>query len=239
MRRRWWIMGASLIVVIIAAIVLSMLLNRPEKSAAPDPASTGVSTIGKYGFPVSTIKAGGGGKTLAPDGVTPLGYGPSCDDAVRATMNYLKFMSTNDTKNPGQLIATYKLVFADQKAGEDLGKGFAQMAKESPGSVGTQASFTRPGLFKVGSCKEGETAAIGVAVTLMESSGASTRFFKQRVVFERGTWLLAAQDESTGSIETGGSIFEEGATKFPELTAKNIDELFTDSQGKRVCCTDR
>lgn len=78
----WW-GGGLLATVAVVAVVLSLAGGSPDSD--PAPTTTVTATPGTDSIRVAT---GTGGKQKAPDGITPIGYEPSCAGAVQATTNY-------------------------------------------------------------------------------------------------------------------------------------------------------
>lgn len=233
MRRRWWIMAAGLVVVIIAAVILTVVLGRSEKTTAPETTSPGA-TIGKYGFPVSPIRAGEGGRELAPDGKTRIGYGPSCDDAALAVLNYTPhFMYVGTT--PEAAAETNKLTMEDTGHRDALAEAAAETARTNA-ALKTEISTSRPGLFKTASCEPGKAAAIFFTSSSRlggeKQDQSYVRMFYQGVVFQNDTWVLSNElPEGTPDPNFGETVSSPDASKFVEVTPEVINRLFTDENG--------
>jgi|GEM_PF-3938246 len=89
-RTRWWVL--LVVVAVLGVGVVGYLLG----TGTSQPLSSDRTTPGNPSDPAVhgqyQIEAGSGGTTVAADGITPVGYSPSCDDAIRAATNYLVFV---------------------------------------------------------------------------------------------------------------------------------------------------
>lgn len=236
MRRRWWIMAAGLVVVIIAAVILTVVLGRSEKTTAPETTSTGAATIGKYGFPVSPIRVGEGGRELAPDGNTRIGYGPSCDDAALAVLNYMPSLSRD--AGPNGVAATSALVWEESTYREAQARADEASAKANAGT-GIATTTKDPGLFKIGWCEPGKAAEIFFTAATKaggeKHDQSSLRMFSQSVVFQNNTWVLSAESpEGAPLLQPGETVMSPDGKKFVGVTPEVINRLFTDENGNSI-----
>lgn len=237
MRRRWWIMGAGLIVVIVAAIILTVVLNRPEKTAGPETSSTGAAATGKYGFPVSPIRVGEGGRELAPDGKTRVGYGPSCQEAAQAVFNYASFGYATEKPNMDALTKTAPMIFATQDDVASRLYLITSLAEEAPtGAI--QVNPAAPGLFKIVKCTEGESAFIMSVTSSVDArpavNQASMAMSFEEVRYVDGTWKATEDAVSKAGVpaEFGQSVSQPASEGFVKITPEVINRLFTSDEGK-------
>lgn len=235
MRRRWWIMGAGLIVVIVAAVILTAVLNRPEKTAAP--ASTGAAATGKYGFPVSPIRVGEGGRELAPDGKTRVGYGPSCQEAAQAALNYYSFGYSAEKPNMDALTKTAPMILATQDdVDSQLHFISTVIGEAAPGAL--QVSASSPGLFKVVKCAEGENALVIFATSDIDDragiNSSSVAMSVAQLRYVDGTWKSTTDNVEKASItdELGETVSQPASEGFVKITPEVINRLFTTDGGK-------
>jgi hypothetical protein len=85
--RKWFIGGAVVLVLALIAVLVGSNIPSsfiPSKEAEPSPATN----------TETGIAAGSGGTELGADGVTMIGYEPTCDGAVKAATNYLKALES-------------------------------------------------------------------------------------------------------------------------------------------------
>ncbi|RII41304.1 hypothetical protein DWB68_13250 [Galactobacter valiniphilus] len=233
MRRRWWIMGAGLIVVIVAAVILTVVLNRPENTAGPETSSTGAATTGKYGFPVSPIRVGEGGRELAPDGKTRVGYGPSCQEAAQAALNYYSFGRSAEKPDMDALTKTAPMIYATQ---DDVTSKLyfvsTVIGEAAPGAL--QVNVAAPGLFNIAKCTEGQSALVVLAVsstdTRPSTNIAETRMTAVQVNYVDGTWKETYPDFY--EFDTGQEVSQPASEGFVKITPEVINRLFTSDEGK-------
>ncbi|MHA7174851.1 hypothetical protein ACX80B_17485 [Arthrobacter monumenti] len=164
-RGRKWIIGGAVVLVLalIAVVVGSNIPSSfiPSKDTEPSPASE----------TATGIAAGAGGAEVGADGVTMIGYEPTCDGAVKAATNYLKALESVHVVSDEEYKALLDQIVLPGSYKEAR---LDQLTKVDPESVGDEASkrfledykeVVHPkwgGAYKVKSCEPEAAAVVGV-----------------------------------------------------------------------------
>ena len=96
----------TILVLLVASVVTASIMLSGKRATEPSPGSS-LGTNAE-GFEISPVAAGEGGTKMGPDGVTPIGYPPTCEGAYAAAINYHRADQTID-KNWEKTRTTLKL----------------------------------------------------------------------------------------------------------------------------------
>ena len=232
MRARWWILIAALVVVLAVALLLPVFLNKGQDNAPGTVASTGAAQTGKYGFPVSPIRVGEGGRELAPDGKTRIGYGPSCQEAAQAVFNYASFGYSKEKPNMDALAKTAPMILATEQDVKSQMYHSKTLAEEAPAGA-IQVNAAAPGLFNIIKCTEGQSALIALAGSDVDTRAgvnvATATMWMYQVNYVDGTWKGTYPDFNT--FETGQTVSQPASEGFVKITPEVITRLFTSDEG--------
>lgn len=237
MRRRWWFMGAGLVVVIVAAVALTMALSHHETPTRPKTEVPDSTSIGRFGFPLSSIQVGKGARALAPDGHTPIGYGPSCEEAALAALNYAPTVADRQG-DPNAVEATFLLIWQDGDETKQLARSAKEVARQGA-TKGLTTSTEYPGLYKIESCTPGKSAVVSFIASTRNAyptqENASVRIFKQSLVFQNDSWLLSHDLPETAPLPGNGQpVSTSNGSQFVKITPAVINQLFTGDQGEAL-----
>jgi hypothetical protein len=235
--RRSLIITAVVVVVIVLVAVASYFMSSTTKqdpSAAP-PSAPKPTQTSEYGFPVSPLRLNEGGTGTAPDGRTHIGYTHSCDDAVRAAVNYIAADSYAAEGWTGREKTLKHILTSTEYAAKYI-DAFRSGALEE--GIVSKTSLFEPQIFNLVSCESGKSASVAVAQRIQTNSykigektiPASTeiRMADQHLVWENGDWKLDAGANYTRP-ETQLLYLED--KKEPASASEVLGELFTDSEG--------
>lgn len=237
--RRSLIIAAVVITAIVLVAVASYFISSTTKdntSAATPTTATEPTRISDNGFPVSPFRANEGGTRTAADGHTRIGYTASCEDAVRAAVNYVPAESYG-TGDWEKREATLKTVIADNEDGTEYIDALRSLAKD--GGTSETALFDAP-IFKVVSCESGKSASVAVAQRIKTSefkldgrtvpAAVEIRATEQLLVWENGDWKLDLSGEN-GTYRPETQLLYTHGKKEPASTREILGDLFTDSDG--------
>ncbi|MGP9784449.1 hypothetical protein ACT3UQ_18550 [Glutamicibacter sp. AOP12-B1-11] len=237
--RRSLIIAAVVVTAIVLVAVASYFISSTTKhntSAATPTTPTEPTRISDNGFPVSQFRANEGGTKTAQDGQTRIGYTASCDDAVRAAINYIPAESygTGDWK---QREATLNTIIADNEDGAEYIDALRSLAKD--GDTSEKMLFD-PAIFKVVSCEAGKTASVAVVQRIENSSftidgrtvpaAVEVRVVEQLLVWEKDDWKLDFSGENATYRPETQLLYTQGK-KEPSSAREILGDLFTDSDG--------
>lgn len=235
--RRSIVITAVVVVVIVSVAVASYLMSSTTKqnTSAATPSAPEPSQIGEYGFPVSPLRANEGGTGKAPDGRTRIGYTHSCDDAVRAAVNYIAAESFA-AEGWAEREKTLKQILTSTESTAKYIDAYRSGALKE-GMV-SKTSLFEPQIFNLVSCESGKSASVAVAQRVQTNSykigektiPASTeiRMADQHLVWENGDWKL---DAAAGYTRPEAQLLYVHGKKEPTSAGEVLGELFTDSEG--------
>ncbi|MGO4298136.1 hypothetical protein [Glutamicibacter sp. MCAF14] len=225
----------AIALVVVASVLMSQDQDQSDSSAATTP-TTPVKTS-EYGFPISHIRLGEGGTKTAPDGKTPIGYTASCDDAVRAAVNYVAPLSSSP-KAWDQQKATMKQIFASTEENQELIEASGVLTNEFQAT--DTYSLLEPGLYRVANCVEGKAATIQVPVRVARSefvvdgqtSPAYTKiyFSVQQLVWEDNDWKYTASP-TTATPFSDNQLQYIAGDQPPTNVGTTLNKLFVDASG--------
>ncbi|MGP9652203.1 hypothetical protein ACT3TP_17195 [Glutamicibacter sp. AOP38-B1-38] len=237
--RRSLIIAAVVIIAIVLVAVASYFISSTTKdntSAATPTAPSEPTRISDNGFPVSPFRANEGGTKTAQDGHTRIGYTASCDDAVRAAINYVPAESYG-TGDWEQREATLNTIIADNEDGAEYIEALHSLNND--GVTSTKTLFDPP-IFKVVSCETGKTASVAVAQRIEKSSykidgrtvpaAVEIRVTEQLLVWENDDWKLDLSGENATYRPETQLLYTQGK-KEPSSAREILGDLFTDSDG--------
>lgn len=228
-RRRKWFIGATLVAVmaLIAVLVGSNIPSSlvPKEQAGPSPATA---------EPAAGIAAGSGGSEAGADGVTMIGYEPTCDGAVRAATNYLKALESvhvvSDNKYKALLdqivlpgsYKEYRLEKLQLAAGEGPNAG-GPASRELVRSIEMVVHPEWGGAYKVKSCEPEAAALVSVfpctysaPLTVEGKEVPATIGCQSRQVslqWSDGDWKVA---DIGGNDETGDEVIITDSSAIPQ-----------------------
>lgn len=233
--RRSLTLTALVIVVIVLVAVASYFISSTTKentSAAPPPAPAQISD---YGFPISHIHANEGGTQRAADGRTRIGYTASCDDAVRAAVNYIAADSVAAEGWEGQE-KTLKHVLAGNNFSEKYIKASREAALKD--GYASKASVLNPPIFNLTNCESGKSATVAVAQQIETNAydnglkevpaSVDIQIAEQQMVWENDDWKL---DMSAAYTRPESQLYYTEGVKEPTSKSQILGDLFTDSNG--------
>ena len=232
-----------IIAVVVLAIVLVAVASSFISSATKDNTSAATPTtpseptrISDNGFPVSPFRANEGGTKTAADGQTRIGYTASCDDAVRAAINYVPAESYG-SGDWEQREATLNTIIADNEDGAEYIDALRSIAKDG---VTSKKRLSDPPIFKVVSCESGKTASIAVVQRIEKSAykidgrtvpaKVEIRATEQLLVWENDDWKLDLSGEN-GTYRPETQLLYTQGKKEPSSAREILGDLFTDSDG--------
>lgn len=235
--RRSLLVVAAVIVVIALVAIASYFMSShtrqdPSAATSPTPEPTRIS---EYGFPVSHLRLNEGGTQTAPDGRTRIGYTPSCDDAVRAAVNYSAADSYAAESWAGNE-ETLKHVLLMNKASTEY-IDVARWGALEKGIV-FETSLLEPKIFNLATCDSGKSATVAVAVRTKTNSyqfngktipeTTEIRVAEHHLAWEDSDWKL---DMSANYTRPEAQLLYLEDKKEPSSTSEILGELFTDSDG--------
>lgn len=237
--RRSLIIAAVVITAIVLVAVASYFISSTTKdntSAATPTTPSEPTRISDNGFPVSQFRANEGGTKTAADGQTRIGYTASCNDAVRAAINYIPAESygTGDWK---QREATLNTIIANNEDGAEYIDALRSLAKDGDTS---EKTLFNPAIFKVVNCEAGKTASVAVVQRIENSAftidgrtvpaAVEVRVVEQLLVWEKDDWKLDFSGENATYRPETQLLYTQGK-KEPSSARKILGDLFTDSDG--------
>lgn len=237
-RRRSLIIATIVIIAIVLVAVASYFISSTTKdntSAATPTAPSEPTRISDNGFPVSQFRANEGGTKTTADGQTRIGYTASCDDAVRAAINYIPAESVSANGWATQE-KTLKHILAKNEDATKYIEAFRSSALED-GYV-SKISILEPQIFNLVSCKSGKSATVAVAQRIETDAykigdktvpaSVDIRMAEQHLVWENEDWKL---DLSSPYTRPEAQLLYRGNMKEPSSTKEILGDLFIDSDG--------
>lgn len=236
--RRSLVIAAVVIIAIVLVAVASYFISSTTKentSAATPTTPTEPTRISDNGFPVSQFRANEGGTKTAADGQTRIGYTASCDDAVRAAINYISADSIA-AEGWDNREKTLKHVLASNDYSEKYIESFRSSALNE-GFVAEASLFEVP-IFNLTNCESGKTATVAVAQRIETDAykigdktvpaSVDIRMAEQHLLWENEDWKL---DLSSPYSRPETQLLYRGNMKEPSSAKEILGDLFTDSEG--------
>lgn len=220
----------TIIVLLAAAVITASIALSPKRTTTQaSPSSLGTNA---EGFEISPIQAGEGGTTMGPDGITPIGYPPTCEGAYAAAINYRKTELTADS-NWEKTQQTLELIYTVPEAADSL----QQLMKENGVNDYMSSDIRALGIFKPLSCEAGKSAHVIVSDTTVFKNfpGMESYVLIQaeptEVRWQDGDWKKVP--EYSGDISEILNLHLQ-MSEAPPVTNEIIDELFTSADGQAI-----
>ncbi|MFD1375224.1 hypothetical protein ACFQ4U_02560 [Micrococcus antarcticus] len=223
----------AIALVVVASVLMSQNQDQPGSSAATTPATPAKTS--EYGFPVSSIRLGEGGTGTAPDGKTPIGYTASCEDAVRAAVNYVAADSYSPENWKNQK-ATLQQITASGEYNTKYINATASLVSNN--SASAESSLISPAIYKVENCESGKSANIAVALKIDDPGlildgraigpSVKIRTQNQALVWEGSDWKI---DFSPTPVRAESQLIIADGEKAPESPNDLLNQIFVDSKG--------
>ena len=248
MKKHWKALTAAgaVIVIIIAAVLIITL--RPTSSQEPEAQAPGPQATGKFGFPVSALRVGEGGTSVAGDGRTITGYTGTCDSAVQAAANYAPLLrdvniktwaeqkkALTEISTPGPWLETATLSGNYLSEAKDL---------PTPGFDGgwfTRTDVTAGGMYRVASCEEKTKAVVQVFAGSLEARTEGKPLGGYETITLElgwdGDWKITGAQMLAADKDFGGRVKDQGPSgpdpqgptgSLAPLTNTWVESLFTD-----------
>ncbi|MFJ2353548.1 hypothetical protein [Glutamicibacter sp. NPDC087673] len=223
----------AIALVVVASVLMSQDQDQSDSSAATTP--TTPAKTSEYGFPISHIRLGEGGTKTAPDGKTPIGYTASCEDAVRAAVNYVAADSYSPENWKNQK-ATLQQITASGEYNTKYINATASLVSNN--SASAESSLISPAIYKVENCESGKSADIVVALQIVDpglildgktiAPSVEFRTQNQALVWEDNDWKI---DFSPTPVRAESQLIIAEGEKTPDSPNDLLNQIFVDSQG--------
>jgi hypothetical protein len=172
---------------------------------------------------------------MGPDGVTPIGYPPTCEGAYAAAINYRKTVQTTDSNWP-RVRETLLLISAGPEALESRIEITDELVEQYGKGNFVSADIKSLGIFKPLDCEKGKSARLIVSdVSTLHYPESTPSVMVQaapvEVVWQNGDWKIA----SSPSLESTEFLsLELQADTAPAMTPEIINALFTADDGQAI-----
>ena len=220
----------TILVLLAASVVTASIMLSGKRDNAPSPGASMENNA--EGFAISPVAAGEGGTAMGPDGVTPIGYPPTCEGAYAAAINYRKTEQTAD-KNWQKTQQTLELIYTDPEAADSL----PQLMQENGVNDYLSSDVKALGIFKPLSCEAGKNAQVVVSdVTVFKNFPGTEPY----VLVQAGpTELVWKNDDWKRVPSYNGDATETLSLNLqmdtaPTITQEIIDALFTADDGHAI-----
>ncbi|EMQ96818.1 hypothetical protein [Paeniglutamicibacter gangotriensis] len=223
----------TILVLLAASVVTASIMLSGKRDNIPSP-GTSLGTNAE-GFAISPVVAGAGGTALGPDGVTPIGYPPTCEGAYAAAINYRKAIQTTDSNWP-KVRETLLQISADPQALASRLEITDELVEQYGMGNYVSADTQTLGIFKPLECEAGKSALLLVSdVSTLHYPESNPSVMVQaapvKVVWQNGDWKFA----STPSLESTEFLsLELQADTAPAMTPEIINALFTANDGQAI-----
>lgn len=226
-------LAITILVLLAASVVTASIMlsgKRDDSPTVSEPLGTNAE-----GFEISPVAAGEGGTTMGPDGVTPIGYPPTCEGAYAAAINYHRADQTLD-KNWEKTRMTLKYIAADQRALNDSIEVSDELVKEHGLQDYAVTDVRSLGIFKPLNCESGKSARVIVSDMTLATFPDSDPYIvikagPTEVIWKNGDWkLVPVNDPRDG--ETLNLQLQ--MKTIPAITSEIIDALFTADDGRAI-----
>ncbi|MFF5794593.1 hypothetical protein ACFY5D_21325 [Paeniglutamicibacter sp. NPDC012692] len=223
----------TVLVLLVASVVTASIMLSGKRATEPSPgASLGTNA---EGFEISPVKAGEGGTKLGPDGVTPIGYPPTCEGAYAAAINYRRAIQTTDSKW-AKTRETLLLVSADPTALGSRIEITDELVKKYGLKDFVSADVQTLGIFKPLNCEAGKIVRVIVSdISTLRYPDTSPSVMLQaaplEVLWQDGDWKLGSLTNITASESLS---LELQTDTVPEVSKEIIDALFTADDGQAI-----
>lgn len=223
----------TIIVLLAAAVITASIVLSPKNTTNPTPPNS-LGTNAE-GFEISPVKAGEGGTTLAPDGITPIGYPPTCDGAYAAAINYRKTLQTTDETWPN-VRKTLLAISASPNALESRISLTDELIEKYGAKNFVSVDMKALGIFKPLECTKGKVAKVLVSeVSFLQYPETSPSAIVQAVpidlVWQDGDWKIASSSEASPAESLSLELQTSGPVS---ITPKITDALFTAKDGQSI-----
>lgn len=223
----------TILVLLAASVVTASIILSGKRDNSPN-VSAPLETNAE-GFQISPVAAGEGGTALGPDGVTPIGYPPTCDGAYAAAINYHHADQTLD-KNWEKTRLTLMYIAADQQASNDSIEVSDELVKEHGLQDYAVTDVRSLGIFKPLNCESGKSARVVVSdVTLAKFPDSDPYIVIKagptEVIWKDGDWKLVPVNDSRDGETLNLQLQTE---TIPAITPEITDALFTADDGRAI-----
>ncbi|MBV7411442.1 hypothetical protein KRX56_01630 [Dermabacteraceae bacterium TAE3-ERU27] len=196
--------------VLLAAIVgllavLVLMLSAGSSQQAPESSGSVAPSSAAGAEDLSALKVtpGQGGSRVSEfDGVTQVGYQPTCKGAVEAATNYLSDLDPSRMTSGRVSLEQFQKLYEERTRGKIL--EFAEKLPRFKAMFpnGTALVIYHPewGGFKVNSCIPGKSASIAIYFAKGEDAKGIFYYFPliRHLVWENGDWRLSGVDSVSG-----------------------------------------
>ncbi|MFJ6419026.1 hypothetical protein [Paeniglutamicibacter sp. NPDC091659] len=220
----------TVLVLLVASVVTASIMLSGKRATEPSPgASLGTNA---EGFEISPVKAGEGGTKMGPDGVTPIGYPPTCEGAYAAAINYRKTEQTAD-RNWQETQQTLEFIYTVPIAADSLEK----LMQENGVNDYLSSDVRTLGIFKPLNCEAGKHAEVVVSdVTVFKNFPDTEPYVlvqagPAELLWTNGDWKRVPS--YTGDATETLSLQLQMDTA-PAITKEIIDALFTADDGHSI-----
>lgn len=223
----------TIIVLLAAAVITASIALSPKRTTSPaSPSSLGTNA---EGFEISPIKAGEGGTTMGPDGITPIGYPPTCDGAYAAAINYRQAMQTTGETWP-KVRETLLAISASPETLESRISLTDELIEKYGAKNFVSVDMKALGIFKPLDCVKGKMVRVLISdVSYLQYPETSPSVIVQAapidLIWQDGDWKVSASAEDSPAeslsleLQTSGPI---------SVTSEIVDALFTAEDGQAI-----
>lgn len=223
----------TILVLLVVSVVTASFLLSGKRANEPNPgASLGTNS---EGFEISPVRAGEGGTAMGPDGVTPIGYPPTCEGAYAAAINYHRADQTLD-RNWQKTRSTLRYIAADEQSVKDSIEVSDNLVSENGLQDYSVSDVRALGIFKPLGCESGKSARVTVSdVTLANFPGSEPYLVIKagptEVIWKNGDWKLAPVHDPREGESLNLQLQTEA---IPAITPEIINALFTADDGRAI-----
>ncbi len=228
MSRKRVLVITILVLLVVSVVTASFLLSGKRAS---DPNEGAILGTNSEGFEISPVRAGEGGTAMGPDGLTPIGYPPTCEGAYAAAINYRKTEQTAD-KNWKKTQETLDFIYTEPAA-----DSLSQLMQANGENDYLSSDVKALGIFKPLSCEAGKNAHVVVSDVTVFKNFPETEPY---VLIQAGPTELVWKDNDWKRIPVyNGDVTETLSLNLqmnaaPKITQEIIDALFTADDGHAI-----
>lgn len=223
----------TILVLLVASVITASIILSGKHTTPPNP-PTSLGTNAE-GFEISPINAGEGGTTLGPDGITPIGYPPTCEGAYTAAINYRKTIQTTD-ENWHKTRETLLYISAEPETLESRIAITNELVEQYGLKNFVSATTNALGIFKPLECEKGKSARVIVSdVSALHYPKTSPSVMLQaapmNLIWRDHDWKINSSSDQTS---TESLSLELQTNTVPEITPEIVNALFTTKDGEAI-----
>lgn len=223
----------TILVLLVASVITASIMLSGKAAKEADP-GTSLGTNAE-GFEISPVKAGEGGTKMGPNGVTPIGYPPTCEGAYAAAINFHKADQTIDTNWP-KTRETLNYIAADAQQINSSIQSTDDMVSEYGLQDYAVADVRALGIFKPVNCEAGKSARVIASVVTLAKFPESSPYTVIKaspieVLWKNGDWKLSPVNDPREGETLNLQLQKETV---PAITPEIIDALFTAKDGQGI-----